>query len=522
VKLTAHRGQPGVPRLVASGIAEVGPRLAAWLGRWLTPEVDRACERERDGRLSALLCAVTVLYNLVVLTQSQDRLGLQIALDVAVAALAPVLFLIPWRRLPDGALFLPVVMAISYLTVAYGAVLGQLSERGPLYTLAFCYTGLVLAPGRTFRVAGVALIGLGAAAIWGNQHDGVTELVAEIVIGALIGELIAAAVAGQRRQQDHLKRLQSGLAGLLSADGQAQAADLISHLAADLLQAQGVQLALREHPGASVLVGCGGYGLGEEFATVRIDLDADRSGGAASVRSGQPVFVADASNSPLTTTHPTLDRGVRSVLYVPVIGRSEVIGVITVWWSTPVAELDGFVGPVIRLLSVQAAPVLERLQQMEDLDRATTTDPLTGVGNRRAFEQRLARLQVEPGSGEIGLIMCDLDRFKAVNDRLGHPAGDRVLRAFAAAAAASVRESDLVARIGGDEFAVLVFGGSTTVDMVLLRLNLAWTHPDEVGFSAGTAVLRPGEGLQQFWERADRALYAAKGLSRSTQYRPGT
>ena len=202
--------------------------------------------------------------------------------------------------------------------------------------------------------------------------------------------------------------------------------------------------------------------------------------------------------------------------------RNEVIGVLTVWWSTPVAELDGFVGPVIRLLSVQAAPVLERLQQMEDLDRATTTDPLTGVGNRRAFEQRLARLQVEPRSGEIGLIMCDLDRFKAVNDRLGHAAGDRVLRAFAAAAADSVRESDLVARIGGDEFAVLVFGGSTTVDMVLLRLNLVWTHPDEVGFSAGTAVLRPGEGLQQFWERADRALYAAKGLSRSTQYRPGT
>jgi diguanylate cyclase (GGDEF)-like protein len=156
--------------------------------------------------------------------------------------------------------------------------------------------------------------------------------------------------------------------------------------------------------------------------------------------------------------------------------------------------------------------VLERVRQIEDLDLAAVTDPLTGIGNRRAFERRLAELDPD-----TALVMCDLNRFKELNDTLGHAAGDQVLRIFAAAAAMSIRAGDLVARIGGDEFALLVNGGEPAARAVLDRLRSAWEEPDGVGFSAGLAAHRPGETGEQLSERADQQLYAAKRAGRAAR-----
>jgi diguanylate cyclase (GGDEF)-like protein len=83
-------------------------------------------------------------------------------------------------------------------------------------------------------------------------------------------------------------------------------------------------------------------------------------------------------------------------------------------------------------------------------------DPLTGLVNRRVFEQRLEHSLDGRGCRQFGLMLCDLDSFKSVNDDHGHPVGDQVLREAAAALRATVRSNDVVARVGGDEFAVVV------------------------------------------------------------------
>jgi diguanylate cyclase (GGDEF)-like protein len=478
------------------------------LSRWVIPHADAASERQRDGRLAAALCAVTGMYNLIILLQLHHHFQAQLVLIVAIDGLALTLAVMPWRRLRNGALWAPVLVGISLISLVYGAALGELAHFAPLYGLAFGYTGLVFKPGRTFAAAGLALIGLAVAVIVGNQHEHVAELVGAIVISGLTGELVAAAVSVHRAHRADLQRLHSGLAGLLAADGQSEAAELISRLAAELLHADGVSVLTREQAGSSILVGRGGYGLGADFTKIRTDTDTEQSGAGVAARNGQPLFIADVQNSPLVAKRFAEALSTASVLYLPVIGSKEVLGVIVVWWSTPVTVLDAFAKQVVQLLSIQAGPVLERVRKVEDLDRATMTDPLTGIGNRRAFERRLQNL-----SDDEALIICDLDQFKRLNDTQGHAAGDRVLRAFAVAAASAVRDSDLVARIGGDEFVLMMRGGQSVVDAVLLRLNMGWAHPEGVGFSAGSATRHPGEDSWQLSERADQDLYAAKRQS---------
>jgi diguanylate cyclase (GGDEF)-like protein len=109
-------------------------------------------------------------------------------------------------------------------------------------------------------------------------------------------------------------------------------------------------------------------------------------------------------------------------------------------------------GPAFLLLG---ALIMAGKEVMLDLSRH---DPLTGLVNRRVFEQRLDGSLDGRGSRRFGLMLCDLVGFKSVNDRHGHPEGDRVLRETAAVLEAAVRTSDVVARLGGDEFAVVVDG----------------------------------------------------------------
>ncbi|HEY2137756.1 MAG TPA: GGDEF domain-containing protein, partial [Xanthobacteraceae bacterium] len=110
---------------------------------------------------------------------------------------------------------------------------------------------------------------------------------------------------------------------------------------------------------------------------------------------------------------------------------------------------------VVRL-EIELAAMRERVAELE---AHAASDPLTGVMNRRGFERELRRAgaYVQRYGGNAALVYLDLDDFKPVNDRFGHAAGDAVLKAVAAALLGAVRASDTVARIGGDEFAALLW-----------------------------------------------------------------
>jgi diguanylate cyclase (GGDEF)-like protein len=175
--------------------------------------------------------------------------------------------------------------------------------------------------------------------------------------------------------------------------------------------------------------------------------------------------------------------------------------------------------------------VHERRRAERELEHQATHDPLTGLANRTALLARLraAHDRVRDGSSPgLCLLFCDLNGFKAVNDSLGHAAGDELLVAVAQRLATSVRAADVVARFGGDEFVVLCEGAPPAVvtGQVYPRIAAALREPvrlsgagvgagPSISASVGMAACGPDDdiGVGDLLRLADAAMYAAKRVS---------
>lgn len=162
------------------------------------------------------------------------------------------------------------------------------------------------------------------------------------------------------------------------------------------------------------------------------------------------------------------------------------------------------------------------------------TDALTDLPNRRRLYEDLRTALAKPdrSGGEVALLLCDLDRFKLINDVHGHPAGDHLLQLVAARLRSLIRPGDLIARLGGDEFALVVPldaaaqpgpSGETAANLarrIIMVLKQPFKLPDgaivQIGVSIGIAIARPEDGsADALVRRADVALYRAKSDGRS-------
>ncbi|MCU1370953.1 MAG: diguanylate cyclase [Ilumatobacteraceae bacterium] len=156
-----------------------------------------------------------------------------------------------------------------------------------------------------------------------------------------------------------------------------------------------------------------------------------------------------------------------------------------------------------------------RVELLAEITRLARTDPLTGLANRRTWDERLPE-EAERASRRslpLAIAIIDLDRFKAFNDRFGHQRGDQLLVDAAAAWAADLRTGDLLARWGGEEFALLMPATDQDEAVAILE-RLQMQTPEEQTFSAGLAIERflPGSevDLDAVLRAIDGALYAAK------------
>ncbi len=164
----------------------------------------------------------------------------------------------------------------------------------------------------------------------------------------------------------------------------------------------------------------------------------------------------------------------------------------------------------------QLQDIDERMRTNSELQRLARLDALTGTLNRRAWDEELSSAvnrSAKTGEG-FGIVLIDVNRFKQVNDNLGHQAGDILLQQAVGAWQRQLRGTDLLARIGGDEFAVLVPNCSASVLAAVadrLRRGLEYVP----GCAVGTASWAPGDSSDELMARADGELYADKAATQA-------
>ncbi len=212
---------------------------------------------------------------------------------------------------------------------------------------------------------------------------------------------------------------------------------------------------------------------------------------------------------------------------VPLKGAQGVLGVVVLADRADGHPFDQSDLEALRLLAAPASLALGHLQlrtNIDELTRMATIDVVTGLFNRRYFEKRLeAEIQrVRRQPQDLALLMVDLDNFKHVNDRLGHLAGDEVLRAVGSVLGNAVRIFDLCARYGGEEFVILMPGATeataaAVAERVRRQISSQCSRASaSVSASIGVGVLGPGETGEDLIARADLGLMMAKAAGKNT------
>lgn len=210
----------------------------------------------------------------------------------------------------------------------------------------------------------------------------------------------------------------------------------------------------------------------------------------------------------------------------PDVGLSRVggLGAIAV-----IAAIDIVRGQTIDLFSLVAAIVIAgylplivgQLVEVEQIQRRSAVmDVLTGCLNRRSFEQRSAEIdaQARRTGAEVAVISLDIDHFKAVNDTWGHAAGDQVLENVAYVARKQLRRFELMFRLGGEEFVVVLPDTGAETAMAIaerIRCNIEATSANGVCVTSSFGVAAGSEGVEGVLARADERLYAAKKSGRN-------
>jgi diguanylate cyclase (GGDEF)-like protein/PAS domain S-box-containing protein len=248
---------------------------------------------------------------------------------------------------------------------------------------------------------------------------------------------------------------------------------------------------------------------------IPVGHDQPQDGSRVAWATGRPLFVAQGAGSPHVNQEILFAAGAEAAdvsLYFAPIGHGEQArGVLVLRWVPAIPELPAGIAPVLDVLVGEAATAMERADLLNRLAELSRTDELTGLPNRRAWQELLEHeVRVARRTGQpLSVVMLDLDHFKNYNDHYGHQGGDRLLALAAGLWRENLRETDVLARWGGEEFGLLLPGctAACAAELVgrLHRLPL-----NGLTFSAGVSQWDGACTPEQLIGEADAALYAAK------------
>lgn len=336
---------------------------------------------------------------------------------------------------------------------------------------------------------------------------------------------LVATLRQRQRLMEHLFEVQRAISRRRPLP---QILDMITNAAADLLGAGIVGLWLRDSADPEELRLAAGVGLrpeGERQAGVHL-AETGAAGEAVLV---EDVVVRYGRLPESALLHRLTEGRLRAAMAAPVYDSGEVAGSLLIGSGQPTRRYASADVQMLRSFAEHVSLALTDANTVEQMRRAFH-DSLTGLASRGLFLDQLSQLLAQPApltagpADRVAVLFVDLDRFKAVNDTLGHAAGDNLLICTAERLKAQLRNSDMAARLGGDEFAVLLTGVETNEDAVLVaqRILHALAEPMliagrqlRVNASIGIALSRRGaaDGAD-LMRRADVAMYQAKRAGR--------
>jgi diguanylate cyclase len=448
--------------------------------------------------------------------------GLAVAAAVLLVAAAALL---PWQRLPVEALLMLPLGCDALVALLREAQGGATSGYAPLLVLPVVWVAFVASRRSiVFVVAALAATLTLPIAIVGAPSypsTGLRGVVLLALVAAIVGLVAEYGVRLTRRHgQEEAQR-----ASLLDRLVQTQSAiamsdfgfeDMLRTVVDEALALTNADAAVVELPEGPDLVYRAVAGSAEPFFGLRIPADGSASGYC--LANVEPLVVEDTDTDERVDREACRQVGARSLVIVPLIHAGRTAGVLKVYSAEP-----GKVGPdearVLGLLGNVIGTGLARAELFATMTEHASTDALTGLANRRSWDDQLTRAiaQAERTHETLSVAVCDVDGLKEINDRRGHAAGDELLRGIADRWRADARAADLIARIGGDEFAVLLPGadeaGAHDVVERLIRLLPAGTS---VSFGIAEWDLR--EDAVAFMARADLRMYDEKrrGKTRSS------
>lgn len=217
------------------------------------------------------------------------------------------------------------------------------------------------------------------------------------------------------------------------------------------------------------------------------------------------------------------DQKLQALIGLPLQSGGKLLGVLQIAYRNP-KEFSAHSIHILEMLADRAAMAIQNVQLLAEITNQAMTDPLTGIANRRAFEQKLKNeiARAKRNQSEFCLLFIDLDEFKQVNDRFGHPTGDVTLQKVSQCLLNFVRESDVVARLGGDEFAILlpdtdVEGGKKVASKMSNSFQkcefdwMAQSHTIDLGISIGLVQFPDqANSIEALYKLGDELLYKNK------------
>jgi diguanylate cyclase (GGDEF)-like protein len=451
------------------------------------------------------------------LQTSGTRWPLVATAAAGVVVLAAIAALLPWSSLPPTTLLaLPISIdvVIALLRHAQG---GSTSGYSPLAILPVVWVGLTQ---RRRAVAAITcstalLLGLPIALVGAPLYPstGWRSVVLWTVVSAVIGIGVNRGVAYQRTQADLTRDRAKGLRQLVETQAVIASSDvgvdrLMTVATERALTLTGADAALIHLLEGDEVVITAAAGSAVQFSGLRSKVEDSLAGEC--FRTREVIVCADSEEDSRANRASCRQIGARSLILVPLLEGGEVWGVLLVWSSTP-HDFLGYESRLLELLANIVAGALVRAELIEKLTGQAVTDELTGLANRRAWYHQLDRAVARGRrTGQpLSVLILDLDGFKLINDAQGHSAGDVLLKAVGDRWAAELRSTDLLGRIGGDEFGVILeLTDGTAALEVVRRLDeaiLGWHRA-----STGLAVWDGTEDATALVARADSAMYEHK------------